>query len=98
MVSGCAKINQTEHYYVHEWHLTTAANLIATKGISCFLRAPTAVPQYFRSCADCAAIFRSDSSHFGRGLWELYTIMIRIQDEMNLNLAIFLSFSANVNT
>ena len=38
VVSGCAKINQAEHYYVHEWHLTTATTLIATKGMSCYHR------------------------------------------------------------
>ena len=38
------------------------------------MRAPPAVSQYFRSCADCGVVLLfldSDSSHFGRGLWEL---------------------------
>ena len=80
---------------------TTATTLIAKNGISCFMRAPPAHKTLacevassgvtvFRSCEDSVIglLFSdSSSSHFARGLWD-YTIIIRVQEEMNPNLAI----------
>ena len=58
------------------------------------MRAPRAVLQYFRSCADCGIVLLfsdsdSDSSHFGRGLRELYDNNQRPREDESKSYDIF---------
>ena len=61
VVSGCTKINQAEHYY-----LTYSYNFDCNKRYIMFHESACSGVAVFSFALD------SVSSHFARGLWELY--------------------------